>query len=412
LGRGRVLQAEKVDRATRASTIRFWVVAVAPLVSGTFPSYLMGTLAVSMGADLGFTTATLGLLTAMRFVVAAAGSAQLGRLAERIGAAHGLRIAAGTVAVLAAAVAAFVHDVWALAVILAVCGLALGLVQPAADLWVARGISSDRQGFAFGVKQAAVPAAALLAGLAVPVVLEPFGWRWVWALAAVFALLATCAIPLRTERTTSRRAAGHPPADRRLAPLIWLAATFAFGSVAVVSVTTFLVLAAVDQGMGEGAAGVLFAVSSVVGIVGRLLFGRLADRTRRDLLLVLAMLQVLGACVFILFALVSGAWYFLAAPLAFAVGLGWPGVLMLATVRAYSAEPASATSIVNIGAYLGSIGGPIAFGLIATRWGFAAGWAYIVACLLLAAAAALAGRSALRRGPRITRSAECLAAHI
>ncbi|BCB88596.1 hypothetical protein Psuf_059090 [Phytohabitans suffuscus] len=378
------------------------MVAVAPLVSGTFPSYLMGTLAVSMGADLGFTTATLGLLTALRFLVAAASSAPLGRLAERIGAAHGLRIAAGTVAVLAAAVAAFVHDVWTLAVMLAMCGLALGLVQPAADLWVARGISSDRQGFAFGVKQAAVPATALLAGLAVPAVLEPFGWRWVWALAAAFALLATLAVPLRNNRTTTRRVTVHPPSDARFRPLIWLAATFAFGSVAVVSVTTFLVLAAVDQGMTEGTAGVLFAVSSVVGIVGRLLFGRLADRTDRDLLLVLALLQVLGAGVFVLLALVDSAWYFLAAPLAFAVGLGWPGVLMLATVRAYPAGPAAATSVVNIGAYLGSIGGPIGFGLIAVNWGFAAGWAYVVASLLVAAAAALAGRAALRPAPSHT----------
>ena len=39
-------------------------------------------------------------------------------------------------------------------------------------------IAVERQGGAFGAQQAGAPAGSLLAGLALPAVAIPFGWRW------------------------------------------------------------------------------------------------------------------------------------------------------------------------------------------------------------------------------------------
>ena len=160
-----------IEAAGGGSPARYLAVAVSSLVVVILPSYLMGTLAVSMEPELGITPALLGLLMACRFGAAALSSAAAGRWVERLGPTLGMRLPVLAMAATMAAIGLFVHDPALLALLLMVCGVALATVQPAADVWVARGVPATHQGLAFGVKQAAVPASALLAGAAVPTAL-------------------------------------------------------------------------------------------------------------------------------------------------------------------------------------------------------------------------------------------------
>lgn len=385
--------------ASRVRTVGRLAVGVASLVIVVVPSYLTGTLAVSMGPELGFTPAVLGVLTALRFVVAAAVSAVAGRCVERFGATSGIRVAVLTVAVTSMVIGLFVRDPIVFAALFCLNGVALATVQPAVDLWVTRAVPGRRQGLAFGAKQAAVPTGALIAGLTVPVAAAGAGWRVVWIAAGMAAVLVAAFVPWR-DRPRNPAPAGSADGSRNrgsVAALAVLAVSFGFGSAAIVNLTTFLVVSTVRAGFDEGTAGVVFAVSSAAGIAARLALGYWADRIRGDLLTVLAGVQLAGAAAFLLLGLASGPVYVAAAPVAFAVGLGWPGLLLLVVVRENRRAPGAATGFVNTGSYLGSIAGPAIFGLLATRIGYSAGWVFTACCLLAAAATALAGRAMLRR---------------
>lgn len=391
--------AVAVRPAPRVRTVGRLAVGVASLVVVVVPSYLTGTLAVSMGPELGLTPAVLGVLTAMRFAVAAMASAVAGRCVERFGATSGMRVAVLTVAVTSMAIGFFARDPIVFAALFCLNGVALATVQPAVDIWVARSVPGRRQGLAFGAKQAAVPTGALIAGLTVPVAAAGTGWRVVWFAAGMAAVLVAACVP-RRGGPGDTAPAGSATGNRKRGPvaaLAVLAVSFGFGSAAVVNLTTFLVVSTVWAGFGEGTAGVVFAVSSAAGIAARLVLGYWADRIRGDLLTVLAGVQLAGAGAFLLLGLASGPFYLAAAPVAFAVGLGWPGLLLLVVVRENGQAPGAATGFVNTGSYIGSIAGPAVFGLLAARIGYSAGWLFTACCLLAAAVTALAGRTLLRR---------------
>ena len=51
----------------------------------------------------------------------------------------------------------------------------------------------DRQATLFGAKHAGIPGSTLLAGLAVPVIVVQYGWRWAFVAAAATALAVSSA---------------------------------------------------------------------------------------------------------------------------------------------------------------------------------------------------------------------------
>jgi hypothetical protein len=61
-------------------------------------------------------------------------------------------------------------------------------------------------------------------------------------------------------------------------------------------------------------------------------------------------------------------------PAAYVTAWGWPALLHLAVVRRNPRAPSAATGIVNTGAFLGAVGGPILFGWLATAESYGTAW--------------------------------------
>jgi len=140
--------------------------AMTTTTAAQLPVFLTGGLSVQIGRDLTFGTRSLAVAVAAFFGSSALCSAGLGRLADRIGGATMMRL--GTVPAAGALlwIGLGVHHWGWLVAALAVAGAANGAIQPAANRYLTRTVAAHRQGLAFGVKQAAIPAATLLSALA------------------------------------------------------------------------------------------------------------------------------------------------------------------------------------------------------------------------------------------------------
>ena len=161
-----------------------------------------------------------------------------------------------------------------------------------------------RLGLSFGIKQAAIPIATLLAGAAVPTVALTVGWRWAYLIGAAVALLALLITPRDAagrERSTSA------PGERATAALSVIGIAAGLAAAAAGALGIFLVASAVDRGIDPGVAGLTLTLGSVVGLVLRLLHGWLADRRSGGHIAVVAGSLLLGAGGLALLA-VPGTW--------------------------------------------------------------------------------------------------------
>ncbi len=390
------------DDAEPVGTRRILVLTACSATAGALPAFLLGAQAVQITRDLDFGDALLGAAVAISWLTAAAASTPAGRFSERIGGGRALRLAVLLNASVMAAVALFAHNWLILALLLAFGGMGNALAQPAANLVMVRTIPPERHGFAFAVKQSAIPFATLLGGLVVPTVTLTVGWRYAYALGAAAAAMVAWAIPPGLDRLRVVSDDDRPPVakarlDSPVTVLAGLAIGIGLGAAAAGALTAFLVSGAVEAGLGEGVAGLLLTIGSAIGITSRLLAGARADTRTGGHLRVVAWMLIGGAVAYLAMALGTPASYVLATPLAFAAGWAWPGLFNLAIVRANPHAPGIATSITQTGTYLGAGLGPLAFGVIAGRVGYGWGWLATAAIALVAAQAIVMGRARLRR---------------
>src|SRR5215203_4922564 len=259
------------------------LIAIAVATTGVLPAFLTGGLAVQIRDELGFGAGALGLVVAVFFASSALASVVSGRLVERVGSHRGMRVAALVSAASLLAVS-FAGSWEVLVACLVLGGVGNSITHPATHLSLAREVPRGRQGFSFGIKQSAIPAATLLAGLAVPTLGVTVGWLW-----------------------------------------------------------AFVVESAVASGIGVSAAGYLLALGSAVGICVRVVFGYLADSMGGGRLRLVAGMLGVGIVGFLLLA--SGVSWLLVIGLilAFGAGWGWPGLFNFAVVKSNQGAPAAAT---------------------------------------------------------------------
>lgn len=363
--------------------------SVTALIIAQLPTFLTGAVGVQLQRDLGFGAAELGAAIAASLAVSFLGSVIFGRLVQEHGWTAGLRLTGVLAGASMGGIALLVHSWLPLLGLLLVGGVAKSAGHPAANLAIASEVPHHRQGFLFGIKQAGVPAASMLGGLSVPLLVLHYGWQAAYVAGAILALAFTLLVP-RSHRTVAARS-GVPRTGRRARPetrrsgLILLAAGAGAGVAVSNSVAGFLTTYAVQQGFEEGAAGVLLAVASFSGLAGRVLLGWISDRVHVGLGLVAALL-VVGAGGVLLLTTGVAPLVAIGAVVAFGAGWAWAGVFNLAVVRRNPSAPAVATGYTQAGVYAGAGLGPLAFGLVVANVSFVAAW---IALAIVAVVASL-----------------------
>jgi MFS family permease len=386
------------SRTRRAGLVPMFA-AIAATTVGQLPVFLTGSLAPQIGRDLAFSASGLGVAVAAFFASAALCSATLAKLPDRLGGRTTMRL--GTIpAVCGGLVIGFgVHSSGELVAALVLAGVANGVIQPAANRYLARAVGDDRQGLAFGVKQAAIPAATLLSGLAVPVLGATIGWRWGFvglaALAASVGLLIPWRGSARAGAGASTPSRGPAEAPFARTALIILAVGLGTGSVAVNALGAFFVSSAVHIGVSDSAAGLTAAAGSAASMSMRLIVGFRADRRTTGHLRLVATLAAAGSLGLVLLALQTSWLLVPAAIIGYGAGWGWAGLFTFAVVRTHPAAPGRASSIIQTGASAGASLGPLGFAMMVEHAGYRTAWLLGAVLLLIAAAIILVGRRAL-----------------
>ena len=365
-----------------------------------FPAFGLGALALQMGDDLGFTEAGLGSAVAVFFLLAAVTSPHAGTLTDRLGPQRSLRVANICSGAALLGMAFVVQSYWLLLAALAVGAIGLTIAGPGTKTMVARGTDIRRHGLFFGIQAAAVPLAVFLAGVAVPAIGSTLGWRWAFGFAVTVPLAGLVLAPpyrARPGHTVRTGGASRGLSKIDYGPLTLIGLAAALGSAAATTMAAFFVSAATDAGIAEGLAGGLLAVASGLPIATRIAAGYLADRFESGHLRIVSLLLGTSTLGYLAAATGSKVLVPLGAMFALGVGWAWSGLMVHSVIRAYRDSPGAATGMTSGGLNVGGVIGPFAFGLLAERASYTAGFLMIAACALLAAVAADAGRRRLVR---------------
>lgn len=365
------------------------------------PALLVGTLGERITTALRLGEVGLGLVLALFFATSALLAPVGGRLADRLGWPRAIRLAGATVALGLLMVAVLGGDPGGLGAGLVVGGAGMAVAMPAGSRAVAVALPATRRGLVFGVKQAAIPLAGLLAGVAVPVVALTVGWRWAFLAAVpvpvVAAVLGGGGLGGDRDRGDGPGVGSLPAAYRALG------AGAAAAAAALAAMSAFVVVAAVRAGVDEGTAGWLVAAGSGLGLVVRVGSGWLADRWHDDGLAPAAGMLMLGAVGLGLLAVGSPPTVVAGTLLAYGVGWGWPGLFYLGAVTHHERAPGVATAAVQVGLSGGSAVGPLAFGLLVARDGFGVAWGAAAIAMFLGGVLVAAARRRLAVRPRRAR---------
>ncbi|WP_051099193.1 CynX/NimT family MFS transporter [Actinopolyspora mortivallis] len=370
---------------------------------GILPVFLVGGLGVQLQEGLGFGPAVLGLGAAGFFAVAALCSRPMGWVSGRIGPLASLRVAAvgSSLCLLGAAVAR--DPVWLL-IALWLAGMPNALGQPASNSLIARCVPFRYRATAFGVKQAAIPTATLLSGMAVPTVALTLGWRWAFAMAALAGVGIVLLLPAEVG-TVGSGADGSPSPGGEFAPvgrgvLLLIATAAGLGSAAANALGSFVTTTGVHVGFTQATAGVVLAVGSACGLGMRLAVGALTDRRNLDPLVLITVMLLVGSAGFVLMAVPDPYVFPVGAVIGFGAGWAWPGLLNFAVAALSPGRVAEATSVSQTGVYVGGSAGPLLFGLLASHAGLSEAWLSAAAVAVLASVLLWFAR----RGTRTSRS--------
>lgn len=375
---------------SRALTVRTTIAAAAGLASSMVPVFLFAALSGQIGAELAFGPQAVGVAVTVFFVAAGLAAVPGGRLTERIGPRRALGLGALVSGLASVGIGAGARTWWHAAALLAVAGTALGLTDTGAARALADRVRSARQGLAFGVKEASVPGASLLAGVAVPALGLTIGWRPTFMAGFVLVPVVWALLPRRLASPApapSIAPSSVTDAGRRPA-LLLLAVGSALGAGAATATAAFLVPAAVAGGISPGPAGLLLAAGSAAGIGTRLVVGWGADRGGGAPVALVALLMAGGALgLAALAAAPEGPAVVAGALVALGAGWGWTGLVFLAAVRADPRAPAAAAGIVLAGLSVGGATGPLAFGALVGVTSYPAVWGAAAVTMGLGAAA-------------------------
>jgi MFS family permease len=371
-------------------------------------------LAPAVAPVLGVAPQKIGLFVSAAYLAAMLSGLACGGLIARFGVLRVCQLSvllAGAGLVLGAAG-------WLVATPLAalVIGVGYGLVNPASSHMLARATPPGMMAFVFSIKQTGVPLGGMIAGALVPALLLGIGWQ-----ATVLALALATAAPALVIEPERRRnepagagAAPQSPAERasvaarppsgvglrrtvlalggpiRLVlserPMRELAAvSFSYATVQLGLFTYLVSFLNLELGYTLVAAGLVFAVAQGAGVVGRIVWGALADRAFGARMM-LGLLGVTMSACGLATAFESASWPLAAVVVVSALfgasAVGWNGVYLAEVARrAPPGAVGAATGGTQFFTFLGALTGPPLFGLVASATGYYS-WGYAAFSLL------------------------------
>lgn len=368
-------------------------------------------LAPAIAADFGVEARWIGVFIGLVYAGAMTASLASGSFIERYGS---IRVSQACVLICGVGVALMALTASPVMLVLAalVIGVGYGPITPASSQLLARTTHPDRMAMTFSIKQTGVPAGAALAGALLPSLAHAAGWRvTLFIVAGCAIVIAFAAQPIRADldterqrrRTLSLRSMLSPLGHLRDKALRQVALISLAYSAAQVCLTSYLVvyLTAVLDFSLVGA-GLALSVATVGGVIGRIVWGIVADRwmpPRRTLALIGAMAAACGLGL----ALAEPAWPVVVtlavAALFGATAIGWNGV-QLAEVARLSPRGAvaavqGATGFIT---FSGVVAGPPLFALIASATG-SYRVSFAVVALISAVGAGWMAKAAAMRSP-------------
>lgn len=380
---------------------------------GALPPFLVGSQAVLMMPDLGFGVAGVGVVVSVFFAAAALCTILGAGLLERWSPRTGRLYAGALVASGGLAVAFLVHDLVGLIVAMAVLGAANAACQGTSNKAVASLLPPGRRGLGFGIKQAAVPTAIMLGGLAVPTTTAFLGWRSTFVITGTVGLILLVLAMLRPHPagaggspvgTVAGSQARRSPAPRAAPdhapwkPLILCALAIAFASMSCNFLGAYLASWAHQVGLTIEQAGWLMAGGSSTSVIMRVVAGFRADRRYGGNLSVVAVMILGGGVAMFFIGWLAVPWAVIVfGILAFAIGWSWPGLMLFAVARVGRDMPTQASSIVQAGAFAGGAVGPALLGFVIQGFGFAVAWWAAGVFFLIAAVLTVVARWGFRR---------------
>jgi len=347
------------------------------------------SMAPAMARSLAVSPSLVGAYIAVLYVGAILASMSAGPLVLRFGAIRvsqwGLVACAAGLALLAASSSLPLAAVGAFLI-----GLGYGPITPASSHVLVRTAPAHRVSLIFSIKQTGVPLGGVLAGAVVPPIVVASGVATaLWSLCVACVIVAAVAGLIRRQLDADRQpgrpislagfaqplklVAGHPEL-RRLS-----AVSFVFSTMQMCLAAYLVTYLNAGLGYTLVLAGLALSASQLGGVVGRIIWGWLADRwiSPARMLAVLALLM--GACAIATAALRPGTSLVVLVGLLTLFGAsatGWNGVYLAEVARrAPPGRAGEATGGSLAFTFMGSVLGPIPFGMVAAAAGtFAASY--------------------------------------
>jgi MFS family permease len=335
-------------------------------------------LAPSAAPDIGVPATYVGIFVGLIYLGAMWTTLLAGGFVRRYGA---IRISQIALLVCAAGLLLLVGaSPWFLVPSAILIGFGYGPITPASSHVLMKTTPRDMMALIFSIKQTGVPLGGMLAGLVLPPLIVAFGWR-----GGVLAVALACIAVAGSAESTRRQLDTDLHSDYALslqsigAPLklVWSVPTlrllgissFFLSSVQVCLTAFLLPYLTTRMKFPLITAGVIFSVAQGGGVVGRILWGYLADRVLSPALM-LSILAVTMTVTSLVTAVISPAAGLPALICLFvlygAAAIGWNGVYLAEVARqAPSGHTSTATGGSLVMTFLGAMVGPPFFGLIA-----------------------------------------------
>lgn len=367
-------------------------------------------LAPAIAAETGLPASLAGLHTALVYAGALLTGPLTGPLIHRHGGVRVLQV--GLVLIGAGIALAALGQPWALALSAFVAGMGHGPVTPGGSHLIAARTPPGRRALVFSLKQAGVPAGAMMVAAVAPAVAAVAGWRaGVLVIAASAFVVAAGLQPLRAgldagrdpraggagARAIAREAAGSLGLLRTDAALRRLTIMACGYGVAQFCFLTFFVAFQVTAlGTPLAEAGLRLALAQVAGVVGRIGWAVLADRMGARPPLVAC--GLLAAAAGLVLAAAGPGWpglvVILAGMVMGATAVGWNGVMLAEAARiAPPGQVGGATGALSFAFGLTMLVAPPLFtALVGLTGGYAAGFLLCVLGGLVGATAIAGGR--------------------